>query len=136
MNVCVSCFAVRMRDVTDVMVRLHIGCDALVRGRARCNATSRTWGPVRRHSWTTRSASAAVTLNGLSSSSLSTQVRRAPISTAGCSQRGSVTTWVRAAVSARASMSSSTSGNGNEPWPKGQGSQGMGSLLSSAHVIG
>jgi len=30
-----------MRDVTDVMVRLHIGCDALVRGRARCNVTSR-----------------------------------------------------------------------------------------------
>ena len=54
---CVSCFAVRTRDVTDVMVRLHIGCDALVRGRARCNATSRTWGPVRRHSRTTRSAS-------------------------------------------------------------------------------
>ena len=38
---CVSCFTVRTRDVTDVMVRLHIGCDALVRGRARCNVTSR-----------------------------------------------------------------------------------------------
>jgi len=83
------------------MVRLHIGYGALVVGAVQCDIAH--WGSVQRHSWTTRSASAAVTLNGLSSSSLSTQVRRALISTAGCSQRGSVTTWVRAAVSVRVS---------------------------------
>jgi len=43
--------------MTDVMVRLHIGCDTLVCGRARCNATSRIRGLVRRHSRMTLSAS-------------------------------------------------------------------------------
>ena len=52
---CVSSCTVRTRDVTYGMMRLHIGYGALVVGAVQCDIAH--WGPVRRHSRMTRSAS-------------------------------------------------------------------------------
>ena len=56
--------------------------------------------------------------------------------TIGSSQRGSVTTWVRAAGSARASTSSSTLGNGTNHGQWGKVAKAQVSLPPSAHNIG
>ena len=130
---CVSSCAVRTRDVTYVMVRLNIGYGALVVGAVQCDIAH--WGSVRRHSRMTRSASrdsdaerAVVVIVGWMQSTrveLRGHAGDAVMAdgstwTIGSSQRGSVTTWVRAASLARASTSSSTFGKRHEPWPMGK----------------